>query len=311
MANTRIGQINGAGDELALFQDIFTGEVLAAYEQSTILDGLIMKKTISGGKSASFKNTSKLNGGRHIVGTVVSGENNFKVAETIVNIEDRTYVSESLAEIDELMNDFNARNAISKEMGIFLANQKDTDSIKEIIKGARATNVVTGLPGGTEIINADFASAVVATKASALRNGITEGVKSLKEKNVNGEVYVVLRPEEYYVLLEDDKVINSDYTNGNGGIDTGSVLMVAGAKILMSNNLVQEDSSVTDTYHGVDASNTFGIMFTKDAVAVVDLKGISTKYEEQTGGWATLVTSSYISGVKFLRPEACVELKSI
>ena len=311
MATTRIGQLNGSGDELTLFKDIFTGEVLAAYEQATILDNIVMKKTIKNGKSASFKNTSKVNGGRHTVGTIVTGSNNFKVAETVINVEPRVYTDEQLSEIDELMNDFDARSAISKAMGEYLANQKDTDRIKEIIKGARASNEVDGLPGGTSIVNADLASSVVATKAQALKDSIFDGVQALKEKNVTGEIYVLLRPEDYLVLSRDTEVINSDYVSkDNGGLDNGKVLMVAGAKILMSNNLVQEDSTVSDFYHGVDASNVYGIMFTKDSVATVNLKDISFTFDPIVGGFGELITSSYIAGHKYLRPEACVEFVS-
>ncbi len=312
MALTNLGQINGAGDELALFKDIFTGEVLSAYAQNTILDNILMNKTISGGKSASFKNTGKLSTSRHSKGATVVGGEEFTRADTIINVEDRVYITEAIAEIDELMDEkgFNARTAITTEMGVALANQKDTDRIKEIIKGSRASNVISGLPGGSQVTNADLASADKSLKSAAIKSSITFAVQTLKEKNVTGEIYVLVRPAEYMVLANDLEVTNKDYTNNNGGIDTGKVLYFNGAKILESNNLVKEDSSVSDTYHGVDASNTYGIAFTKDAVATVNLLGVNIVFDEKKDEFATKVISSYIAGHGTLRPEACVEFIS-
>lgn len=55
MANAnpnRLGQINGSGDELALFLKTFGGEVLTAYEDNNVTQGRIMEKSIQNGKSA-------------------------------------------------------------------------------------------------------------------------------------------------------------------------------------------------------------------------------------------------------------------
>lgn len=49
---TRLGQINGAGDVNALFLKVFSGEVLAAFAQQTVMLGRHMVRTISSGKSA-------------------------------------------------------------------------------------------------------------------------------------------------------------------------------------------------------------------------------------------------------------------
>ena len=58
MANatvSRIGQANQAGDEKALFLKVFSGEVLAAFEETNVFLGKTTVRTITSGKSAQCK----------------------------------------------------------------------------------------------------------------------------------------------------------------------------------------------------------------------------------------------------------------
>jgi len=55
MANANVsflGQINQAGDELALFLKVFSGEVLTAFDIATVFIDKHRVRTISHGKSA-------------------------------------------------------------------------------------------------------------------------------------------------------------------------------------------------------------------------------------------------------------------
>lgn len=55
MANatvTRLGQINGAGANDALFLKVYSGEVLTAYENATVTESRHRIRKIASGKSA-------------------------------------------------------------------------------------------------------------------------------------------------------------------------------------------------------------------------------------------------------------------
>lgn len=57
MANatpSRVGQIDLAGDDWALFLKTFGGEILTAFEDENITQGLVMERNIAYGKSAQF-----------------------------------------------------------------------------------------------------------------------------------------------------------------------------------------------------------------------------------------------------------------
>jgi len=51
---SRLGQVNGAGDDRALFLKLYAGEVLTAFEEKNIFMGLHRTRTIASGKSAQF-----------------------------------------------------------------------------------------------------------------------------------------------------------------------------------------------------------------------------------------------------------------
>ena len=55
MANSvpsRLGQVNAAGDAIALFLKVFAGEVLTAFVETNVFMPRSMVRTISSGKSA-------------------------------------------------------------------------------------------------------------------------------------------------------------------------------------------------------------------------------------------------------------------
>lgn len=49
---SRIGQINTAGDTLAIFLKVFAGEVMAAFEEMNMALPMFVQRNIKSGKSA-------------------------------------------------------------------------------------------------------------------------------------------------------------------------------------------------------------------------------------------------------------------
>lgn len=54
MTPSRLGQANGAGDALALFLKVFSGEVLTAFAETNVALSRSMVRSIKSGKSAQF-----------------------------------------------------------------------------------------------------------------------------------------------------------------------------------------------------------------------------------------------------------------
>ena len=60
---TRPGQINGAGDERALFLKLFSGEVYESFRNNLISKGLVMNRTLRGQKETQFIHTGAMSSG--------------------------------------------------------------------------------------------------------------------------------------------------------------------------------------------------------------------------------------------------------
>jgi hypothetical protein len=73
---TQLGQVNKAGDKKALFLKLFTGEVYEAFRNSTIAKGLVMNRTLRGGKEAQFIHTGRISAGYHTPGNAILGSGN-------------------------------------------------------------------------------------------------------------------------------------------------------------------------------------------------------------------------------------------
>lgn len=317
MANAtpaRIGQVNQANDVDALFLKVFSGEVLSAFETATITEGLHMQRTISSGKSSQFPVTGKVGAAYHTPGTELVGQGTNQ-AERIITIDDLLVSDVFIADIDEAKNHFDYRSPLSTEMGRKLGYAKDNAVFKEIVKAARATASVQDGFGGSEIISDKFritgtgSSADVTELAAALATGLFSAAQQLDEKDVpDMNRYACFKPAEYYALAQNTDLINKDW-GGAGAYADGSILRIAGIQILKSNHLPKTDTTGTDSFHGVDATKTRGLVWTPDAVGTVKLLDLSMQNQYDVRRQGTLLVARYAMGHGVLRPDCAIELK--
>jgi hypothetical protein len=320
MANatvSRQGAINGAvadkAEQEALFLKIFGGEILAAFEQKTIMMDKHTVRSIEHGKSVSFPATGRISSAYHVPGTELVGTV-VLANERVITIDGLLVAQAFVADIDDAMNHYDVSSIYSTEMGRQLASVWDQNVLCELILGARAAATVTGLDGGTAIIDADFGSATLATQAAAIGKGLYAAAQAMDEKNVPDEGrYAAFKPAEYYNLVQAVQtggfsVINSLYGTA-GSYSDGKVTRIAGIEILKTNNLPVTDLSAK-TFHGVNAATTKGVVWTKEAVGTVKLMDLSVRADYDPRRIGTLLVAKYAIGHGYLRPECCVELKT-
>ena len=318
MANAtvnRTGQVNQAGDVDALFLKVYAGEVLTAFERSTITLDKHMVRTIANGKSAAFPVTGKIGAEYHVPGAELTGLQGNQ-AERIITIDDLLVSHVFLADIDEAKTHFDVRSIYSTEMGRKLAQSMDIAVFQEHVLAARAAAAITGGNGGTELVNDLFkndggtaGAATEAAKAAALAIGVFQIAQTFDEKDIpEDQRFVCFRPAEYYCLVQNKDVLNQDW-GGRGSYAEGDVIKIAGVTILKSNNVPKTDTSVADTRHGVDASKTVGIGWTPRAVGTTKLMDLSMQSEYDVRRQGTLLVARYAMGHGIIDPSCAVELK--
>ena len=318
MANataSRLGVVNGAtptnfATENALFLKVFAGEVLTAFNETNVMKDLHTSRTISSGKSASFPVMGKTAAAYHTVGTPLLGTQNVNHNEIVINIDDLLVSDTFIANIDEAKNHYDVRAEYTRQMGAALAKEFDTRTMRVGLLAARSAATVSGGNGGSAVVSAN-----ARTSGADLAAAIFDAAQIMDEKDVpENERVALVKPEQYYNLVQTTDVINRDW-GGAGVYADGTVLRVAGIQIVKTNNLpttnVAAVSGENNTYSG-DFSNTAALVMQKQAIGTVKLMDLAV--EQTTGDFnimyqGTLMAAKYAMGHGVLRPECAVEIK--
>jgi len=319
MANatpSRLGVVNGATptdfeSANALFLKVFAGEVLTAFDETNVMKDLHVARTIASGKSASFPVTGKANAAYHTPGTPLLGTQKIAHNEIVINIDDVLVADTFIANIDEAKNHYDVRAEYSRLLGMALAKEFDTRTQRVALLAARSAAKVAGGLGGTSLVAAGSD-----TDGAALAAAIFNAAQVMDEKDVpENERVALVRPEQYYKLVQETSVINRDW-GGAGVYADGTVLKVAGVQIIKTNNLpntnVAAVAGENNNYAG-DFSNVQALVMQKQAIGTVKLMDLAV---QQTSGdfnvmyQGTLMAAKYAMGHGVLRPECAVEIKS-
>ena len=319
-APASIGRINAAGTEDALFLKVFSGEVLTAFERSSVTQGAEMVRSISNGKSASFPVMGRIGAAYHTPGTEITGSD-VNHNEKVITINDLLVSSAFLSNIEEAKNHWDVRSSYSSEIGRALAFQKDKHVLQTIGQAAQAAANITGGDAGTVLTNTGIASATAATAANAMIDSLFDAASALDSHYVPKEGRkAFIRLEEYYKLANATNAVNVDFSGGaNGGVADGRVLRIAGIELVPTPHFVSsnvnsgvDQGSATQggsNPQAVDLSNYVCLVSHPSAAGTVQLMNLATEMEYDIRRQGTLMVAKYAMGHGVLRPEAAVGIK--
>lgn len=302
---SRLGQVNASGDALALFLKIFSGEVLTEFQKTTVFTDKHFVRSISSGKSAQFPMIGKASARYHTPGTWIDGVA-IDHAEKVISIDDLLIADTFIANIDEAMNHYDVRGPYSKELGVVLAQTFDQNVARNMVLAARASNPLTGRPGGTRINALDMD-----TNSATIRAALFTAAQRLDEKYVPSEErYAFFRPAQFYLMAQDTTLINRFY-DGSGSISKGTIDTVAGFPIVKTNNVPNANDSANanlQAKYQADYSAVQGIVAHKMAAGTVKLLDLAMEADYEPRRQGTFIVSKYAVGHDWLRPECAVEL---
>lgn len=307
MAPSRIGQINQAGDPLALFLKKFSGEVLTAFAETNVALARSIVRSIENGKSAQFpaswKGTASYHTpGTQLVGTAI-GHN-----ERIISIDDMLVADRSLAEIDDAMNHYDVRSIYSRDAGAALARAMDKNILQVGVLAARASATVSGGNGGSVIT-----SATSGTSGSAMVTALLDAAQALDEKDVPAEDrYAFLKPAQYYNVLENaGTALSTDYNpGGNGSFAAGKIYRIGGLELVKTNNLPSTNVATGPSAYQGNFTTVTALVMHKSAVGTVKLIDVSSSADWLPEYLTWLLVAKVACGHGILRPESSVEIKS-
>ena len=306
---TRGGQINGAGDDRALFLKTYGGEVFTAYDEANVFESRHFVRRMDSGKSAQFPSIGGKTAGYHVPGTMTTGQKG-NLSETLITVDDFIEASSSFAEIDVAMTHFDFRAPFTKEDGRAIARMYDKNVAAVGLQAAM--DLVSRFAGTGDIYEAKTVGKIINkansnTEVAALKAAMVEMATNFDEKDVDEfDRNLFIKPAQYNLLASDNETISSDF-GAAGTIQKLRIPILHGFNLVKTNNL--PTTNVTGTYGGkydVDARNVVALAMLPGAVGTVKLRDLSvgmTGEEYKVTHNATLVVSRLLVGHGKLRPE--------
>ena len=243
---TRPGQSNSTGDARALYLKLFSGEMFKGFQHNAIARDLVMKRTLTNGKSLQFIYTGHTTAEYHTPGNSILGNTDGAppVAEKTITIDDLLISSAFVYELDETLAHYELRGEISKKIGYALAQKYDRLIFRAIAKGARLASPITKSgfvePGGTQIQVGAGSDADDAYNSTHLISAFYDAAAALDEKGVSSDGRVaVLNPRQYYELIQavgSNGLVNRD-AQGTALQSGQGIIEIAGIKIYKSMNI--------------------------------------------------------------------------
>ena len=308
------------GDKYGTYLKLFSGELFKAYESATVARDTVQRRTLKNGKSLQFIFTGRMQAAYHTPGTPILGSGDPPVAEKTVTCDDLLISSAFIYDLDETLAHYSLRGEISKKIGHALAESYDKKIFRTIALAARQPHPITASPGPEPGGSQIKLGSGKEYDAQALVDAFFEAASILDEKNMPKQGRTaVLSPRQYYALVSQvsTNILNRDYGNGQGNLNSGEGLYeIAGIQIRRSNNLpflagtVNSETGENNTYNG-DFSNSCGLIYYKDAAAVVE--AIGPQVQVTSGDVSVLYQGDVIvgrlaMGATHLNPAAAIEL---
>ena len=321
----------------ALFLKLGSAEVLDAFERFCVFKGKTRERNIRGGKSVAFPISGRIAAAYHQPGVEITGGGNdpSDLNERVVNVDALMVADTAVAEVDELMNYWDARAVYTTELGRALAYEWDKRVARLIFAGADSAEYPEplkkdgtagnggppdnrGRTGFSKTLGTDYTDGAATNqeKGDALVEAIFDCKVAMEKKDVpTDNLYGVFTPDDYYLISQSSRAINTDY-NGysapNGTIAQGRTLYVAGIPLYSSNHVAQPSytnvAGDMNANYAQDLSNCKGLIFHQDSVGVVTL--LSPALQMTSGDWnvshqSTLLLARQAIGMEVLRAECC------
>jgi hypothetical protein len=306
---SRLGQVQAAGDARALFEKVFAGEVITAFETNVILKPLTRQRTIASGKSASFPAMYKASAAYHTPGTEIVGSA-ISHNEIVISIDDLLIADAFIANIDEAMNHYDVRSPYSNELGLALALAYDKNVARNIVRAARGAALFAGDTGGSAV-NDD----TNLTSATALAGSIWSAKEAMETRDVpvdSTPVYAALKPAQWYLLAQESTLVLNRDVGGDGNYSQGKFSMIGGVDVVKSNafpfGVDDSANAAIPAPYRISMLLTAGLVFTEAAAATVQLVGMGMESEYDIRRQGTLMVAKYAVGHGPLLNKCAVEL---
>jgi hypothetical protein len=279
--------------------EIWSDEVIAAYQSNLIMANAVKKMSMTGKKGDVIHVPKPTRGVAHAkaAGTAVTIQNTVE-SEVLITINKHFEFSRLIEDITEVQALASLRQFYTGDAGYGLAKQVDSDLFelaKSFGDGNGSSYVNSGsfqintTSGALEAYDADGTADIGAFSDAAFR-GLIQKMDDA-DVPMDGRTFVV-PPSLRNAIMGVERYNSADFVDGKGTV-TGKIGNLYGVDVLVSSNVPTLETGVRGAQ-----------LIHKDTNVLAEQQGVrsQTQYKQEFLG--TLYTADTLYGVQVMRPEA-------
>jgi hypothetical protein len=280
--------------------------VLEAWTESNTFEGHTYTRSISSGKADVFPIIGrKRDAAEHTPGEIILG-GSINHNEVTITLDNILVDSAFIAEIDELISQYDLARPYAKQIGESLSTTYDKRLAILHVLASRLTggpaNAI-GLPNPSYAWHADMA-----TDPAQLEAAHFAAVQFIKENDISGQNIRSFLRWQQFLLLSRYAELDSKDTTGSGNRAQATIGPLAGISVTGTNHIPSTNITTGLAKYRGNFTTTVGFISTPMAVGTLNRRGLKVVMKEQEDRLGTLLIGSKFTGHGILRPECSFEL---
>ena len=285
--------------------EIWSDEVIAAYQKSLVLANLVKKISMTGKKGDTLHIPKPVRGDAHAKAenTAVTVQNATE-SEVQVTINKHFEYSRLIEDITETQALASLRQFYTGDAGYALAKQVDSSLFE--LGQSFGDNGGDYIGTGSWYMDASTGLTAYAADTVAAADVFTdEGFRDLIQKMDDADVpmdnrCLVVPPSVRNEIMGLTRYSSSDFVDGRV-VNNGQIGNIYGIDIFVSSNCPIVETAA-DNAAGGDVKA--GMLFHKDAMVMAEQQGVRSQTQYKQDFLATLYTADTLYGTQVLRPES-------
>ena len=294
--------------------EIWSDEIIAAYQKNLVLAPLVKKMSMSGKKGDTIHVPKPVRGDAHAKAenTAVTVQNASE-SEVQVSINKHYEYSRLIEDITDVQALSSLRQFYTEDAGYALATQVDTD-LHSLATGLGTSgtssttylnNVGTFFNDASNGLSTYTADTVVS--ADVFEDDAFRGIiQKLDDQDVpmDNRAFVI-PPVLRNTIMGISRYVSSDFVN-NSTVVNGKIGQLYGIDVYVSTNCPTVEAAGDNSASSVDAKGA--LLFHRDALVLAEQVGVRSQTQYKQEWLANLFTSDTLYGVAVLRPASGLTL---
>lgn len=296
--------------------EIWSDEIVAAYQKNLVLANLVKKMSMAGKKGDTIHVPKPVRGDAHAKAenTAVTVQNATE-GEVQISIDKHFEYSRLIEDITDVQALSSLRQFYTEDAGYALAKQVDTDlhSLATGLGSAGTSSTTYANNGGTFFVDNSASGALTTYAVDTVTTAdvfTDAGFRAIIQKLDDADVPMenrcfVIPPSVRNTIMGIDRYVSSDFVN-NGQVTNGQIGQLYGIDVFVSTNCPVVETAAANSASTVDSLGA--LLIQKDAIVMAEQLGVRSQTQYKQEFLANLFTSDTLYGVNVLRPESGLTL---